>query len=107
MQLAGCHNPDSHVTEAVALVTAWLALGGFSAAGYGSNHQDLSKEYSGMLFGLSNGLASIAGSVTIYATGLILNKSNNDWGLIFDLASVTYILGALVYIKCASCEEEF
>ena len=107
LQLAGCHNPDSHVTEAVALVTAWLALGGFSAAGYGSNHQDLSKEYSGMLFGLSNGLASIAGSVTIYATGLILNKSNNDWGLIFDLASVTYILGALVYIKFASCEEEF
>lgn len=100
-------NPGSHVTEAVVLVTAWLALGGFSAAGYGSNHQDLSKKYSGMLFGLSNGLASVAGSISIYATGLILNKSNNDWGLIFDLASVMYIVGALVYIKFASCEEEF
>lgn len=107
LQLAGYNTPESHVTEAVALVTAWLALGGFSAAGYGSNHQDLSEKYSGMLFGLSNGLASVAGSVSIYATGLILSKSNNDWGLIFSLASVTYIVGALVYIKCASCEEEF
>lgn len=99
--------PNSHLTDAVVLVTAWLALGGFSAAGYGSNHQDLSKKYSGMLFGLSNGLASIAGSVSIYATGLILNKSNNDWGLIFDLASIIYMVGALIYIKFASCEEEF
>ena len=93
--------------EAVALVTAWLALGGFSAAGYGSNHTDLSRSYSGILFGLSNGLASIAGSVTIYATGVILNKSDNDWGMIFDLAAIIYILGALVYVKFASCEEEF
>jgi ACS family sodium-dependent inorganic phosphate cotransporter len=92
---------------AVALVTAWLALGGFSAAGYGSNHQDLSKKYSGILFGLCNGLASIAGSISIYATGLILNKSDNNWGLIFELAAVCYILGAAGYIKWASCEEEF
>ncbi|KAI8110115.1 hypothetical protein M9435_001794 [Picochlorum sp. BPE23] len=101
--------PDVHdrLGEAVALVTAWLALGGFSAAGYGSNHTDLSKSYSGILFGLSNGLASIAGSITIYATGVILNKSDNDWGIIFDLAAIIYILGALVYVKFASCEEEF
>ena len=92
---------------AVALVTAWLALGGFSAAGYGSNHQDLSKKYSGMLFGLSNGLASIAGSASIYATGLILTNSNNDWSLIFQLAAGFYIVGCLAYIKWASCEEEF
>lgn len=104
---AGIPNVSDKVGEAVALVTAWLALGGFSAAGYGSNHTDLSKSYSGILFGLSNGLASIAGSVTIYATGVILNKSDNDWGMIFDLAAIIYILGALVYVKFASCEEEF
>jgi ACS family sodium-dependent inorganic phosphate cotransporter len=102
----GSGNGDD-LQGAIVLVTAWLALGGFSAAGYGSNHQDLSKKYSGMLFGLSNGLASIAGSASIYGTGLILNSSNNDWSLIFQLAAGFYIAGCLAYIKWASCEEEF
>jgi len=48
--------------EAAALVTAWVSLCGFSAAGYGSNHQDISRQYSGILYGLSNGLASVAAS---------------------------------------------
>lgn len=98
---------ESGLGDAVLLVTAWLALGGFSAAGYGSNHQDLSRKWAGMLFGLSNGIASIAGSASIYATGLVLNKSHNDWGLIFEAAAIFYILGAVVYMKFASCEEEF
>lgn len=100
------HNTDN-LQGAVVLVTAWLALGGFSAAGYGSNHQDLSRKYSGMLFGLSNGLASIAGSASIYATGLILSNNNNDWSLIFQLAAGFYILGCLIYLAWASSEEEF
>jgi hypothetical protein len=91
---------------AVVLVTAWLALGGFSAAGFGSYHQDLSQKYSGMLFRLSNGLASIAGSASIYATGLILKSNNNDWSLIFELAAGFYI-GCLIYLTWASSEEEF
>lgn len=58
------------VTDALAMVTAWLALSGFSAAGYGSNHQDISRKWSGVLFGLSNGLASIAGEFYIPSLGL-------------------------------------
>jgi ACS family sodium-dependent inorganic phosphate cotransporter len=98
---------NNGIGSAVILVTCWLALGGFSAAGYGTNHQDLSKKWAGMLFGLSNGLASIAGSASIYATGLILQNSNNDWNFIFESAAVIYLIGAVLYIKFASCEEEF
>jgi ACS family sodium-dependent inorganic phosphate cotransporter len=94
------------VGEAVAMVTAWLALGGFSAAGYGSNHQDISARWAGVLFGLSNGLASVAGSASIYATGRILHTTH-DWGLIFDCAAATYAVGALVYLKYASAEKQF
>ncbi len=50
------------MTDAATLVTAWISLCGFSAAGYGSNHQDISRQYSGILYGLSNGLASVAAS---------------------------------------------
>jgi ACS family sodium-dependent inorganic phosphate cotransporter len=104
---AGQEDPGVNgVTDAVLIVTGWLALGGFSAAGYGSNHQELSSRWAGVLFGLSNGLASIAGSASIYATGLVLHHTH-DWSLIFSAAAVTYVLGAGVYLAWASSEEEF
>ena len=61
-QGAGDGQLEGGVESAVVLVTAWISLCGFSAAGFGSNHQDISRKYSGILYGLSNGLASIAAS---------------------------------------------
>jgi len=95
-----------NVNDAVVAITAWLALCGFSAAGYGSNHADISKKWAGVIFGLSNGLASIAGSASIYATGRVLNATH-DWGLIFKGAAACYLLGAGVYMVWASSEEQF
>lgn len=94
------------LTDAVAMITVWLALCGFSAAGYASNPQDISSKYSGILFGLSNGLASIAGSVSIYLTGQVLHTTH-DWGLVFESAAACYVVGALAYLKWASCQEQF
>lgn len=51
------------------LLTGTLAIGGFQAAGYGSNHQDLSPKYSGILFGLTNASASSAGALAVFITG--------------------------------------
>ena len=108
LRLAMCGNDGSvgSVTDAVCMVTAWLALGGFSAAGYGSNHQDISSKWAGVMFGLSNGLASIAGSASIFATGLVLHQTH-DWGLIFTAAAVMYIVGAGIYFTWASAEQTF
>lgn len=97
---------DGGLTDAVVMVTAWLALGGFSAAGYGSNHQDISSKWAGVMFGLSNGLASIAGSASIYATGLVLHQTH-DWSLIFEAAAVMYVVGAGIYLKWGSAEQHF
>ena len=97
---------DNSLWDAMTMVTAWLALGGFSAAGYGSNHQDISSRWAGVLFGLSNGIASIAGSASIYVTGMILHETH-DWGLIFAAAAGTYVVGAGVYCAWASCDEQF
>lgn len=94
------------VTDAVGLVTAWVSLGGFAAAGYGANHQDISKQYSGILYGLSNGLASVAASVSIYATGQVL-YTTHDWSLVFEVAAGLYAVGAVAYLKWASSEEQF
>jgi ACS family sodium-dependent inorganic phosphate cotransporter len=97
--------PAGGVGAAVAVVTAWLALGGFSAAGYGSNHQDLGgRRYAGVLFGLCNGLASLAGSASIYATGQVLRETHS-WALIFESAAAVHVLGAAVYLLWASADE--
>lgn len=130
------------MTDAVALVTAWVSLCGFSAAGYGSNHQDISKEvgcqchvkggaecaggggrgrpcvrhgghlatqpcpsqrtletvlqaltgqaalpaprapqYSGIIYGLCNGIGSICASASIYATGQARRSGGGGGGL--------------------------
>ena len=53
----------------MALLTATIALGGFYTAGYGSSHQDLSPRYAGVLFGVTNASASLAGFLSVYATG--------------------------------------
>lgn len=103
---AGASGGAHSLGEAVAMITAWLALSGFSASGYGSNHQDISSKYTGILYGLSNGLASIAGSVSIYLTGQVLHTTH-DWGLIFEAAAASYVVGALVYLQWASSEEQF
>lgn len=57
------------MVTAVTLLTATLALGGFQAAGLGSNHQDIAPRYSGILFGITNATSSIAGCAGIMGTG--------------------------------------
>ena len=102
----GIDGAGSSLTDAVVMVTAWLALGGFSAAGYGSNHQDISSKWAGVMFGLSNGIASLAGTASIFATGLVLHQTH-DWSLIFSGAAVMYVVGAGVYLQWGSAEQEF
>ncbi len=33
--------------------------------------------------------------------------TTHDWGLIFEAAAGAYMVGALIYLKWASCEEQF
>lgn len=60
------------MVTAVTLLSATLALGGFQAAGLGSNHQDIAPRYSGILFGITNATSSIAGCAGIMGTGVAL-----------------------------------
>ena len=105
MSSGNANGSPTSLTEAVSVVTAWLALGGFSAAGFGSNHQDLSARYAGVLFGISNGVGSIAGSASIYLTGIVLRHTHN-WSMIFSSTAAMYIAGATLYLTFASAEDQ-
>lgn len=45
-------------------------------------------------------------AVSIYATGQVLHYTH-DWSLVFEVAAGLYAAGALAYLTCASCEEQF
>lgn len=91
---------------ALAFMTASLALGGFSGAGFASNHQDISSRVAPLLFGITNGSASIAGTTAVYLTGL-LRDGGSTWDDIWVLVAGIYALGAAVYIAFGSGEKQF
>lgn len=101
------HGEDAGFPLAASMLTGTLALGGFQAAGYGSNHQDLSPKYSGILFGLTNASASIAGATAVYLTGLLLDATDS-WQLVWQSVSVVYCLGyAAFFIGGSGKEQDF
>ncbi len=56
--------------SSVGLVSCALGLGGFQAAGLGSNHQDLAPGWAGILYGVTNAFASVFGVAGIMGTGV-------------------------------------
>lgn len=94
------------VVAAVSLLSATLALGGFQAAGLGSNHQDLAPRYAGILFGITNASASIAGCAGIMATGLLLDATHS-WSSIFGIAAGIYCVGYAGFAIWGSAERQF
>jgi len=108
---AGCLLYLSAVTDAESLGAQQAAgvlilinaLGAAQAAGYSSNHGDITRRYAGTLFGLTNALSSLLGSVGVYGTGRVLDATHS-WAAVFQAVAVTYVAGAVTYIAWASAE---
>jgi len=92
--------------QALLLLTGTLSLGGFQSAGFAANHQDISSRYAAVLFGITNALSSLMGTFSVYATGVILERTGS-WALVFELVAACYVVGALGYVSWASAEQQF
>ena len=92
------------MVTAVTLLSATLALGGFQAAGLGSNHQDIAPRYAGILFGITNATASIAGCAGIMGTGdnLVRRVVANYVTLPFDALILTICLQHVLFARRSS-----
>jgi ACS family sodium-dependent inorganic phosphate cotransporter len=100
------HAHDLDVWGALGLMTGTLALGGVQAAGFASNHQDISSRYAPVLFGITNALSSLMGTCSVYATGVILDATSS-WALVFNVVAGFYLLGALSFLSWGSGEQQF
>ena len=68
--------------QALIVMTLTVAVGGFNTCSLTLNPQDLMPENAGALFGLGNMTSALAGSIGVYVTGCILERTG-QWSLIF------------------------
>jgi len=100
--LLGFSQPTN--TEAVVYMSLAVGITGFGVAGYAGNHIDISPRYAGVLMGISNTIATIPGMTGVYITGLILDRTNDNWAIVFTIAAAIYIFGIEVWLLFVSGE---
>ena len=92
----------SAVLLACAVGIGSVAMG----AGYWPTLGDLSPEFSQVLVGISNSIASIPGILSGITVGSLLASTHNNWHLVFIIAAVVEGTGALIFLLFASAEDQ-
>lgn len=94
--------------EASFWFTAALGLSGCALAGFNASPQDMARRYAPVLFGISNAIGCLAGSLGVWLAGLTL-EANPESGFqqIFFAAVVLYWLGAAAYLGTYKGKQEF
>lgn len=97
----------SNAYVAMALVSSGLALASFSNSGVYATHQDIGPSVAGTLLGISNTFASLPGIIGVYVTGVILDKTQNNWNIVFATAIGFDVLGLIVYVAFATSKRQW
>lgn len=97
------------VTVAQALLGGTIGLQAFDAAGFGAATQEKAgKKWSGLLYSLTSLPGVMVGSVSVYATGQILDMTDGaGWPLVFQLNTGICIVGALSFLLLYDSKQEF
>jgi len=97
----------SNGTLVVCLLIMAVALQGLNASGYGANFFDIAPSNAGVLFGISNTMATLSGIAAPALTGYILGKEDGtftQWRTVFWIDASILIGGAMVFVVAASGE---
>jgi len=96
-----CHNPY----VAVAVLSLAVGFSGFQYPGVMVNHVDIAPPFAGVLFGISNTVATLSGVFAPYVVGrLTINSSQAEWRNVFYIASGIYAIGAIFFCIFADGE---
>jgi len=92
---------------AIVGLTLAVGLGGFTWSGFPVNHLDIAPRYAGILFGVSNCLATIPGIFSPMVVGILTpNETQAEWRDVFFIAGAIYAVGMVVYLLFASGEKQ-
>ena len=90
----------------VTVITLSNALTAFSIGGFASNHLDIAPNQSGLLMGVTNTLAAVSSSASVFVSGWIQDLSGG-WDAVFLTAAAVSVFGAVIYASLAGVEREF
>lgn len=85
---------------AIVILILGVSLTGFQYSGWVVNHVDIAPPYAGILFGISNSIASVTGFVSPVIVGIITQDSQtrDQWQIVFYIAASVYIFGAIFFV---------
>jgi len=90
---------------AVAVLSLSVGFSGFQYPGVMVNHVDIAPPFAGVLFGISNTVATLSGVFAPYVIGVITtNSTQAEWRIVFYLAAVIYLFGAVFFCIFAKGE---
>jgi MFS family permease len=96
---------DSLVVS-VTVITLSNALTAFSIGGFATNHLDIAPNQSGLLMGVTNTLAAVSSSLSVFVSGWI-QTATGGWDAVFQTAAGVSLLGAVVYVRMSGVKREF
>ena len=91
-----------NVWLAVGVMCLGNTIGAAVTGGFASNHMDLAPRHSGKLMGLTNTAGTIPGIIGVWVSGEILNATNDNWALVFQLGAAVTLFGLVFYLLFAS-----
>lgn len=84
-----------------------MGLNGLSICGYYVNHLDIAPPLAGVLLGVTDTIASVAGIVSLTLTGAIVqHHSADEWRTVFYIMGAVFLLGGIFYVLFASGEKQ-
>ncbi|XP_069992428.1 sialin-like [Penaeus vannamei] len=90
------------------IILLCMAMGfkGAMYSGYMCSHQDLTPNYAGTLFGLTNCLATVPGFLAPLVVGIIThdNQTLSAWRYVFLLTALVYLVSSAVFILGISAD---
>ena len=90
----------------VIVITLSNALTAFSIGGFATNHLDIAPNQSGLLMGVTNTLAAVSSSLSVFVSGWI-QDATGGWDAVFQTAAGVSLLGAVIYVRMSGVKREF
>lgn len=96
----------SKQAAAIAILVLAVSLTGFQYSGFLVNHVDIAPPFAGILFGITNSIASVTGFISPAVVGVITKESQSreQWQIVFYVAAAIYLFGAVFYLIFGSGE---